>query len=136
VRGGVTNVLDHARKLLWSSTGMPRTSAMTVIGSGNAKSSTSSIRPRSATRSTSPSAISRMRGRSCSTNRGVNAVVTSRRKRRWSSPSSARRFVFTRSSGSGMELAARRSASSSGVKARAGSSTNRPLSVRRATTSS
>jgi hypothetical protein len=58
-----------------------------VIGSGNAKSSTSSISPREATASIRSSAICWMRGRSSSTMRGVNAFVTRRRSRRWSSPS-------------------------------------------------
>jgi len=107
---------------------------MTVIGSGNAKSSTSSMRPRPATRSIRSSAISWMRGRSCSTMRGVKALVTSRRSRRWSSPSFARRFSFTRSSGPGPPWPS--AASSSEVSASSGSTTKRSLSVSTVTTSS
>ena len=46
VSAGSTTLLDHSRKRSWSSTGMPSSSAMTVIGSGKAKSSTSSMLPR------------------------------------------------------------------------------------------
>jgi hypothetical protein len=58
-----------------------------VIGSGNAYVDTSSISPSAATESIRPSAISWIRGRSWSIIRGVNALETSRRRRRWSSPS-------------------------------------------------
>src|SRR5262245_18781866 len=49
-----------------------------------------SQRPRGAKRSTSARASSRMAGRSCSTERGVNARLTSLRRRVWSGPSMAR----------------------------------------------
>ena len=49
VSAGMTTLLDHTRKRSWSSTGMPSSSAMTVMGSGKAKSSTSSMFPRSST---------------------------------------------------------------------------------------
>ena len=78
---------DHSRKRSRSAAGMPRSSAITVIGSGNANSPTRSISRAVLTASSSSSAIAWIRGRSCSTIRGVNAFVTRRRSRRWSSPS-------------------------------------------------
>jgi hypothetical protein len=57
---------------------------MTVTGSGNARSATTSISSFSAAASSSPSTISAMRGRMPSTAFGVNAFDTMRRSRVWS----------------------------------------------------
>jgi hypothetical protein len=57
-----------------SSTGSPSISAITIIGSGTAKSAAMSIVPR---------ASSRMRGSSAATERGVNALPMSARSLVW-----------------------------------------------------
>ena len=113
--------------------GIPSSSQITMIGSGKAKSSTRSISPRGSTASISSSAISWIRGRSASTMRGVNAFVTSRRRRRWSSPSFVSRCVLTRGS-SGAR--APRPRTPRGVSASVGSTTKRSSSSRTARTSS
>ena len=73
---------DQSLKRSWSAAGTPSISAITVIGSGKAYSAERSISPRGSTASSSSSAIAWIRGRSCSTIFGVNAFVTSRRRRR------------------------------------------------------
>src|SRR5215208_2345357 len=71
-----TAASDHSRKLFLSSAGTPSNSAMTIMGSGKAKSSIRSISPLSSTASSSESAIVWMRGRIRSIRRGVNALET------------------------------------------------------------
>ena len=68
---------------------MPSISAITVTGSGSATSAMRSPPPLSANRVASSVAICRIRGRSDSTIRGVNALDTSRRSRVWTGGSTS-----------------------------------------------
>jgi hypothetical protein len=89
---------------------MPSISAITVTGKGSAISGSRSTTPAPPTRSTSSSQIRWTRGRSESTNRGVNAFDTNDRTRVWSGGSMSRmplRIKFQkgiRRSGSGGRL--------------------------------
>src|SRR5687767_7748803 len=62
----------HATKRPRSSTGIPSISAITIIGSGTAKSAATSISPRLITRSSNCRDSSRIRGSRFATERGVN----------------------------------------------------------------
>ncbi len=120
---GRTNASDHSRNLSRSAAGTPSSSAITVIGSGKANVETSSISPSATTGSRSVSAISWIRGRRRSIIRGVNAFDTSRRSRRWSSPSRLSMWLSTHSSASGNS--AMKAASRSRWSANRGSRTKR-----------
>src|SRR5690606_2361534 len=76
--------LDHARNLGRSAAGTPSISAMTITGSGKAYASMRSIPPSFSPGWSSSCAISTTRGTRPSTVLGVNALLTSRRRRVWS----------------------------------------------------
>jgi hypothetical protein len=76
-----TTLCDQAWNRSWSAAGMPSSSQMTVIGSGNANASISSASSRASKAVSSPAVIASMRGRSAATRRGVNTLTTSRRSR-------------------------------------------------------
>ena len=131
---GRTNASDHSRNWSRSAIGTPSSSAITVIGSGNANVETSSISPSATTGSRRPSAISWMRGRRCSIIRGVKAFETRRRSRLWSAPSRSSMWLLTHSIASGNS--AWKAASRSGSIANRGSRTKRSSSSSTASTSS
>jgi hypothetical protein len=71
----------------WSSGGTPSISLMTASGSGLAKSSMNAHSSAEASRSVSRRASAWMYGRSPAIIRGVNALLTRLRMRRWCAPS-------------------------------------------------
>ena len=75
---------DQPLNCSWSSTGTPSISQITLTGIGYANSSIRSMVPASRTPSRRPSTICWTRGRSPSTTRGVNALLTRLRRRVWS----------------------------------------------------
>lgn len=88
VGSSASTTADQARKSSRSSKGTPSSSQITVIGRGNANASIRSTgspsAPRAAMASSSSSVIASIRGRSASTRREVNALLTSLRSRVWS----------------------------------------------------
>ncbi len=74
-------VADHFLKSSRSATGMPTSSQITVIGSGNANEASKSTSRWVDISSSSSAVIAAIRGLSCSTRRGVKALFTSLRSR-------------------------------------------------------
>ena len=74
---------DHAFIGSRPSGGTPSISAMTITGSGYAKSPITSMVPRSITAASSASTIASIRGRRRSTARDANAVLMNPRSRVW-----------------------------------------------------
>ena len=85
----LTMALDQRWNFRRSSGGTPSISAMTIVGSGRAKSPIRSIRRRPRTSASSEPATASTRGRSSSTSRGVKAFCTSARSRVWSGGSTS-----------------------------------------------
>jgi hypothetical protein len=77
-------VLDQIRNESRSATGIPSSSQITWMGSGNANASTRSTSVRPAISSSSSAVMVAMRGSSRSTRRAVNPAETRRRNRVWS----------------------------------------------------
>ncbi len=94
----VSSWLDHSRKSSRLSIGIPSSSQITVMGSGNAKTSSRSTSSPSFSLEISSAAISCTRGRSSSTRRAVNALVTSLRSRVWCGGSRLSMFAENRGS--------------------------------------
>ena len=76
-----TMVADQARNWSRSATGMPSSSQITVIGSGNANEANRSTSRRVDISSSRAAVMAVIRGRSSSTRRAVKALLTSLRSR-------------------------------------------------------
>ncbi len=77
----LTTAPDHAAICALSDSGIPNISEITSNGSGKARSVTTSPSPRAANPSSISSTNTCTRGRSASIDDGVNALLTSRRRR-------------------------------------------------------
>ena len=76
-----TSVFDQPRKTARSASGTPSSSQIILIGSGTARASSRSSSACPAIAASRSAQMSSARGRSCSTARGVKALLTSLRSR-------------------------------------------------------